>query len=75
MPENGKLLLVEMVIPAGNEPHFGKIQDLEMLLSPGGLERTEGEYRALFAAAGFELTRIIPTASPMSVIEGVKVKV
>jgi hypothetical protein len=74
MPETGKLLLVEMVVPKGNEPHFGKIQDLEMLLSPGGLERTEAEFRALFDAAGFELTRIIPTASPMSVIEGVKTK-
>ncbi|HEX8131516.1 MAG TPA: methyltransferase [Pyrinomonadaceae bacterium] len=74
MPADGKLLLVEMVVPAGNEPHFAKIQDLEMMLSPGGLERTEGEYRELFTAAGFELTRIIPTASPMSVIEGVKIK-
>ncbi len=72
MPPDGKLLLVEMVVPEGNEPHFAKIQDLEMMLSPGGLERTADEYRALFAAAGFELTRIIPTASPMSVIEGVK---
>jgi hypothetical protein len=75
MPEDGKLLLVEMVVPKGNEPHFAKIQDLEMMLSPGGLERTEEEFRALFAAAGFELTRIVPTASPMSVIEGVKIKV
>ena len=74
MAQDGKLLLVEMVVPGGNEPHFAKIQDLEMLLSPGGLERTEREYRELFAAAGFELTRIIPTASPMSVIEGVKIK-
>lgn len=74
MPETGKLLLVEMVVPSGNEPHFGKIQDLEMLLSSGGLERTAEEFRALFAAAGFELTRIIPTASPISVIEGVKTK-
>jgi hypothetical protein len=74
MPETGKLLLVEMVVPPGNEPHFAKIQDLEMLLSPGGLERTEEEFRSLFADAGFELARIIPTASPMSVIEGVKIK-
>jgi ubiquinone/menaquinone biosynthesis C-methylase UbiE len=74
MPEDGKLLLVEMVVPEGNEPHFAKILDLEMMFSPGGLERTADEYRALFAAAGFELTRIIPTASPMSVIEGVKSK-
>ncbi|HYG10256.1 MAG TPA: methyltransferase [Pyrinomonadaceae bacterium] len=74
MPGHGKLLLVEMVVPKGNEPHLAKIQDLEMMLSPGGLERTEDEYRELFAAAGFELTRIIPTASAMSVIEGVKTK-
>jgi hypothetical protein len=74
MPETGKLLLVEMVIPVGNEPHFGKIQDLEMLLSPGGRERTAAEYRQLFAEANFELTRIVPTESPMSVIEGVKTK-
>jgi hypothetical protein len=74
MPDDGKLLLVEMVVPGGNEPHFAKIQDLEMMLSPGGLERTADEFRELFAAAGFELRRIIPTASPMSVIEGVKTK-
>jgi hypothetical protein len=74
MPADGKLLLVEMVVPKGNEPHFAKIQDLEMMLSPGGLERTESEYRELFAAAGFELRQIIPTASPMSVIEGVKIE-
>ncbi|HEV2880683.1 MAG TPA: methyltransferase [Pyrinomonadaceae bacterium] len=74
MRDDGKLLLVEMVVPKGNEPHLSKIQDLEMLLSPGGLERTEDEYRELLAAAGFELTQIIPTASPMCVIEGVKIK-
>ncbi|HEV2798985.1 MAG TPA: methyltransferase [Pyrinomonadaceae bacterium] len=73
MPADGRLLLVEMVVPEGNEPHFAKVQDLEMMLSPGGLERTESEYRALFADAGFALRRIIPTASPMSIIEGVKV--
>jgi hypothetical protein len=41
-----------------------------MLLMPGGRERTEAEYRDLYAAAGFRLTRIIPTESPVSVIEG-----
>ena len=43
--------------------------DVEMLLMPGGRERTEQEFRDLFARAGFELTRIIPTKSPLSVIE------
>jgi cyclopropane fatty-acyl-phospholipid synthase-like methyltransferase len=72
MSENGKLLLVEIVIPSGNEPSVGKLVDLEMLLIPGGCERTEAEYRELFTKAGFKLTKIIPTESPMSVIEGVK---
>jgi hypothetical protein len=72
MPAHGKLLLVEMVITNGNEPHFGKVQDMEMLVSPGGIERTESEYRELLRQAGFELTRIIPTASPLSIVEAVK---
>jgi hypothetical protein len=67
-----RLLLVEMVVPAGNEPHFGKIQDLEMMVSPGGLERTEAEYRELFAQAGWDLKRVIPTKSPLSIVEGFK---
>jgi hypothetical protein len=72
MKENGKLLLAEMVVPDGNAPHPSKALDLEMLVSPGGVERTEDEYRELFAAAGFRLNRIVPTKSPFSIIEGVK---
>jgi len=74
MAVGGKLLIVEMVIPPGNEPHFGKLQDLEMLLLPGGLERTEAEFKSLVERARFRLTRIIPTESPLSVVEAVKVK-
>ena len=66
----GKLLLVEIVIKPGNEPDLGKILDLEMLVLPSGRERTEGEYAALFAGAGWRLTRVVPTNSPMQVIEG-----
>ena len=66
---HGKLLLVELVRPAGNEPHFSKIIDLEMLMFPGGRERTEDEFRALLANSGFRLTRIVPTKGPMCVIE------
>jgi hypothetical protein len=57
------------VIPPGNEPGLGKILDLEMLVMPGGRERTEQEFRALFDRAGFDLTRIVPTPSPLSVVE------
>lgn len=69
---NGKVLLVETVVPSGHDEHLSKLMDLEMLVSPGGVERTEDEYRQLLAEAGFQLTRIIPTASPYSVIEAVK---
>ena len=72
MAKNGKLLLVEAVIPRGNASSFPKFMDLTMLVVVGGHERTEAEYRALFEAAGFELTQIIPTSSEMSVIEGVR---
>ncbi len=72
LPDGGKLLLVESVIPPGNDPSFGKLLDLVMLAVPGGKERTEQEYRELYQAAGFRLSRIVPTVAEVSVIEGVK---
>jgi hypothetical protein len=72
MPPHGRLLVVESVIPPGNEPFAGKFLDLVMLLIPGGKERTEEEYRALFQQAGFNLSKIVPTGSEVSVIEAVK---
>jgi hypothetical protein len=68
-----KLLLAECVIPPGNEPFFGKWLDVNMLVLPGGQERTEQEYRTLYEAAGFQLTRVVPTTTEVSVIEGVPV--
>ena len=72
MKDGGRLLLVETVVPEGNEPSFAKMMDLQMLVMTGGRERTESQYRDLFAAGGFRLTRVIPTESPMSIIEGRK---
>jgi O-methyltransferase domain/Dimerisation domain len=72
MDPNGRVLLVEMVLGQPNEPDLGKVMDIEMLVSPGGKERTAEEYRELFARAGLRLTRIVPTKSPYSVIEAVK---
>ena len=71
LPAGGKLLLIEVVVPTGNEPSFGKLMDINMMLLPGGKERTADEYRALYAAAGFKLSRIVPTSGVMSLIEGV----
>jgi hypothetical protein len=66
---NGKVVLLEFVVPPGNQPHPSKIIDIEMLFFPGGRERMEQEWRELFAGAGFRLSRIAPTKSPFSVIE------
>jgi hypothetical protein len=66
---NGKVLLLEAVLQPGNAPDLGKLIDIEMLMIPGGRERSESEFRSLFASAGFELTRVVPTRSPLSVIE------
>jgi hypothetical protein len=72
MKPASRLLLVEMVIPPGNDFHPGKLSDMIMLaFTPGGSERTADEYAALFAKAGLKLTRVVPTASPVSVVEAV----
>lgn len=73
LAENGKLILVEAVVPPGSELHFSKFMDLNMLVMTGGHERTEAEFRRLYEASGFRLTRIVPTESPFSVIEGMRV--
>jgi hypothetical protein len=70
MGQGGKLLVVEVVVPTGNEPSVSKFFDLAMMVLPGGMERTEEEYRQLFEAGGFRLTRIVPTRTWVSVIEG-----
>jgi hypothetical protein len=71
MSATARLLLIESVIPPGNEPFFGKFLDLNMLVIPGGQERTESEYRELLGKAGFRLARIVPTRTEISVIESV----
>jgi len=69
--DNGKLLIVEMVLPSGDTPHFGKMTDMVMLVGPGGQERTAEEYDALLSKAGFKLTNVVPTGSDVSVVEAV----
>jgi hypothetical protein len=70
--KKGKVILLEMVMNTGNEPHPVKFLDLEMLAVASGRERTEAEFAELFARAGFRLTRVVPTKSPICVIEAVK---
>lgn len=73
LPPDGRLLIVEMVLTPPGEPHFSKLLDLEMLvMSPGGKERTIGDYEVLLAAAGLRLGRVVPTEGPNSIIEAVR---
>ena len=70
MNDGAKLLLVEFVMPPGNDPFPGKLMDLLMLVgSHGGCERSEAEFRMLFAAAGLRLKNIVTTKYAYSVIE------
>jgi O-methyltransferase domain/Dimerisation domain len=68
--DGGKLIVVDAVVPEGSEFSPAKLMDLTMMLL-GGKERTEEEFRSLFAASGWKLSRVIRTASQLSVIEGV----
>ena len=68
---NGRLIVVDMVLPEDSRPHPGKLLDLLMLMFPGGRERTEAEWRSLLEKAGFIITRIVPTKAADSVIEAV----
>ena len=71
VPADGALLVLERVVGPPNEGFDVKFADLNMLVMPGGRERTTEEFAALFARAGFELVRAVPSASGLSVIEGV----
>jgi hypothetical protein len=71
MNENGKVLVVDNVIAPGNDPSWGKLLDIQMLII-GGRERTKKEFAAMFAEAGLKLTRVVPTKGPLSIVEGVR---
>jgi len=72
LPANARLLLFETMIRAGNRLSYPLLSDLNMVIRTGGCERSEAEYRALYKAAGFKLTRAIETPSPtgMTIMEG-----
>jgi precorrin-6B methylase 2 len=71
MGPGARLLVVEAIMLAGNEPSFAKTQDINMLINVGGIERTEAEYRALYETAGFKLSRCIPLMGELHIVEGV----
>jgi len=64
------VLIVDSVVPENSQPHSSKWLNIEMLLMPGGRERTEPEWRELLTRAGFDITRIVPMKAAESIIEG-----
>jgi hypothetical protein len=61
IPAGARLLGVEHLVPEGARQASGKLTDVNMMVIAGGRERTEAEYRRLFAAHGFRPTRVVPT--------------
>lgn len=70
MARTGRVLVAETVLPEGAVPSMGKLLDVGMLvMTPGGRQRTEVEYHALFSRAGLRLTHIVPSSCPVSLVE------
>jgi hypothetical protein len=74
MSATSRLLIIEMVLSDGNAFHPGKMLDMTMLATTSGQERAESEYRALLAKANFQLTRVIPTHSAVSIVEAIPLR-
>ena len=66
---DGRLLIVEAVLPPGNLPHHGKMMDLLMLTVTGGKERTAPEFAGLLAAADFAISQVVETSTHQSIVE------
>jgi hypothetical protein len=70
LPDNGKILILEMVLDEGNAPSFGKLVDIQMMVfMHSGKERTAREFQKIIEGAGLRMKRIIPTIAPLSIIE------
>ena len=73
MMENGKILILEMMLDEGNTSSFGKLLDLQMMVfMDSGKERTRKEFELLLGQSGLKINRIIQTIAPFSIIEAVK---
>ena len=69
IPQSGRLLIIETVVPEGNDPSPSKLFDMFMMIFPDGLERTEAQFRSILEPSGFTLESITPTQSAVSVID------
>lgn len=71
MSDQSRILVVDTVVPPGNDPHPSKTSDLAMMIVFDGKERTEDELAELFTQSGLKLNRVIPTPGTLSIVEAV----
>jgi SAM-dependent methyltransferase len=71
MPKNGRLLIIETIVPETDSASFSKLLDINMMVMTSGRERTKSEFHMLLSRAGFRIKRITPTLAPQSIIEAV----
>lgn len=71
MKPDGRVLVIDAIVPPGNDPHPGKAMDYMMLANLIGGERSAAQLEPLFEAADLRLARVIRTPTPMSIAEGV----
>ena len=69
MGRSARLLVVDAVIPIGNAPHPGKVIDILMMVFGEGHERTEQEFKELFAKAGLQLSTVTMTPTTLAIVE------
>ena len=70
MPAGGRVLAIDAVLAPSGMTDMNKVSDLLMMVVCPGRERTEDEFRDLYAAAGFRLTRVVSTPTSLSIVEG-----
>jgi hypothetical protein len=71
MAKNGRVLMLEMIMPKARSASFSKILDLNMMVMTGGRERTKSEFHALLDRAGLRVSRMVSTLAPQSIIEAI----
>ena len=71
MRPDGKVLVIDPMLPDGSKPHYNRLTDLLMLVVAGGRCRSEAEFRSLFDAAGLSVTQVIAAGASNFIIEGV----
>ncbi len=72
-PQNGKVFIIEAVVPGPDTPHFSKLFDIHVIIMSTGKERTLEEYAGLLEGAGWTYRQTwYPASKMLGVVEGVK---